>query len=185
MIAKEVLYEVKEKYNIGTAWQLTEHVIIEAMEKYAQQQVNDIYLEMNKIQELKQKKIFVKFIVPDLLPEDGLIRMQYYTNIASDPSKFYFGLSMNTVWTREDLKRMVTVGSLIELPEPILLNFDSDLWLDRDGNVIMALGYDPLNDKNRMIVAKPKSLRRSHVLLMKHLHNNDLPYVYDKHLIVD
>ena len=41
MTAKEILYEIKDRYNIGTAWQLTEHIIIEAMEKYAQQQVKN------------------------------------------------------------------------------------------------------------------------------------------------
>ena len=41
MTAKELLYEIKDRYNIGTAWQLTEHIIIEAMEKYAQQQVKN------------------------------------------------------------------------------------------------------------------------------------------------
>ena len=111
--------------------------------------------------------------------------MQYYTNIADKPSQFYFGLSMNTVWTREDLKKMVIAGSLIELPEPVSLNYENDLWLDKDGNVILALGYDPINDGNRKVVAKPKRLKRSHVLLMKQLRNNDLPLVCDMHLIID
>lgn len=41
MTAKEILYEIKDQHHIGTAWQLTEHIIIEAMEKYAQQQVKN------------------------------------------------------------------------------------------------------------------------------------------------
>lgn len=136
-------------------------------------------------EELKQKKIFVKYLVPDLLPKDGLRRMQYYTNIADEPSQFYFGLSMNTVWTREDLKKMVIAGSLIELPEPVSLSYENDLWLDKDGNVIMALAYDPINDGNRKVIARPKRLKKSHVLLMRQLQNNDLPLVCDQHLIID
>lgn len=41
MTAKKLLYKIKDKYNIGIAWQTTEHVIIEAMEKYAEQQVKN------------------------------------------------------------------------------------------------------------------------------------------------
>jgi len=41
MTAKEILHEIKDQHNISTAWQLTEHIIIEAMEKYAQQQVEN------------------------------------------------------------------------------------------------------------------------------------------------
>ena len=41
MTAKEILYEIKDRHNIGNAWQLTEHIIIEAMEKYAQQQAKN------------------------------------------------------------------------------------------------------------------------------------------------
>lgn len=33
--AKEVLDEIREKHNIGNAWQLTQHVILEAMEEYS------------------------------------------------------------------------------------------------------------------------------------------------------
>ena len=41
MTAKEILYEIKDRYNIENAWELTEHIIIEAMEKYAQQQAKN------------------------------------------------------------------------------------------------------------------------------------------------
>ena len=43
MDAKEVLLETKNKYNIGKAWSLTEHVILEAMEEYAKK-----YFKRNK-----------------------------------------------------------------------------------------------------------------------------------------
>lgn len=38
--AKETLHKVKNRHNIGSAWKLTEHVIIEAMEEYAKQNEN-------------------------------------------------------------------------------------------------------------------------------------------------
>ena len=54
MTAKEILYEIKDRYNIGTAWQLTEHIIIEAMEKYAQQQAKSCANSLD-LRELERK----------------------------------------------------------------------------------------------------------------------------------
>jgi len=39
--AREILYKTKVKHNIGNVWQLTEHIILNAMETYAQQQVKN------------------------------------------------------------------------------------------------------------------------------------------------
>lgn len=41
MTPREILHEIKYEYNIGTTWQLTDDIIIEAMEKYAEQQVRN------------------------------------------------------------------------------------------------------------------------------------------------
>ena len=41
MTAKETLYKIKAKHNIGNAWQVTEPIIIEAMEEFAREAVKN------------------------------------------------------------------------------------------------------------------------------------------------
>ena len=50
MKAKDILYQIKDKHNIGTAWQLTEHIIIEAMELYAHQ-FNNSKINLNELEQ--------------------------------------------------------------------------------------------------------------------------------------
>jgi hypothetical protein len=70
MTAKEILYEIKDKHNIGTAWQLTEHIIIEAMEEYADQQVrkSNVPVKINSLSDLDGKTIPVHFTVKKWQP---------------------------------------------------------------------------------------------------------------------
>ena len=107
------------------------------------------------IEKLKKTKILVRFIVPSILPNNGLVRLQYYTSAADEPEKFYFGLSFRDAWERNHLEKMVANGVLIKLPEEILLEFENDLFLDKDGNIIKALGYDPMGGKEKRVVFNP------------------------------
>lgn len=123
-------------------------------------------------EELKKKTILVKYLIPDKLPERGYRRMQYYTSFADDPENYYQGLSVNTKYNREKLKGWVKQGQLIELREPIVLPYEKDLFLDSEGKIIMASGYDP-KDKDRQVVATPREFNKANIML-KQLDENRL-----------
>lgn len=60
--AKDILYCTKDKYNIGSAWQLTEHIILEAMEEYS---------KLNQVKQIKDINNYIVFIDTD----DGLMQL--------------------------------------------------------------------------------------------------------------
>lgn len=135
------------------------------------------------LDELKRKTILVKYLVPDTLPESGLKRIQYYTNFPEEPGNFYFGLSIRTVFEKTLLRKMVNEGKLIELTESVIVPYDKDLWLDPEGRIVLALGYDPLHDEESKIVAAPSELKKSTILLNRLLDKVELPKISRKHSI--
>lgn len=128
-------------------------------------------------QELKDKIIFVKFVVQDTLPSSGLKRMQYYTSLADVPGKYFFGLSLQRSWSRNELVEMVAKGQLVDLGEPVRLPFEKDLWLDKDGQVIMATAYEPWSDSERRVISRPRQLSKSYTLVDSQLKEDELPNI--------
>jgi len=74
MTAKELLYKIKDQHNIGSAWQLTEHIIIEAMEKYSKQQLKKSSLDIILKDRLKFSRLVEWMNENNMLnPDKGLI----------------------------------------------------------------------------------------------------------------
>lgn len=129
------------------------------------------------IDTLKTKTITVKYIVPDTLPERGLKRLQYYVCFPEEPNRFYFGLSFRNHFEKASLRNMVKSGALFELIEPITVPYEKDLWVDYRGRIILANGYSPLEDSGSRIVATPRQLKKSHMLLDRQLKEVPLPQI--------
>lgn len=128
---------------------------------------------LSDLNEIKAKDFFIRFVVFDLPPKDGLKRCRYYINIAGNPKKFYFGLSFNSIFKIDYLRKLVKNKSIIELIEPIKLKFDNELWLDSEGQLVMAHGAEPWNDKNYRIVGAPVELNKSRLLIDNELKGFD------------
>jgi hypothetical protein len=131
----------------------------------------------------EQETVFIKYLVADEPPKKGLKRMHYYTELPSKPGKYFFGMSYHTEIERDSIRNMVKKGQVIELLDHVEMPLEKDLWLDEDGKVIMAKGYAPWDDKPFNVIAEPKALKKSHVILQKQLNKKNLPNISKRHVI--
>jgi hypothetical protein len=134
---------------------------------------------MNNFETIKNNIYKVKYLIPDTLPLKGLKRMQYYVCHPKDPSKFCLGLSFRTKYDRDMLKGLAKEGKLIELIESIDMPFDMDIWLNPEGQVVLAKGYSSSDAKNLeyVVVASPAELAKINQIFKRTIKKQDLPNI--------
>lgn len=110
-----------------------------------------IFRNQPSVEELKQDTIFVRFVVNNEIPKKGtLLRMTYYTELASRPEEIYYLQSYRRPTDKDAIERMKQEEQIIELPEKIILPWENDVWVDHEGNLFLAKGYAPWEDKENM-----------------------------------
>lgn len=105
------------------------------------------------------QNLLVTHIMIDELPLRGMKRLQYFTATKESYPKgeYYWGASLATKYSSEQLKKIVSNHQAIALPEPVLLDTNSELWLNAEGEVYKAGFVNPNKDCIPVKIFKPFS----------------------------
>jgi hypothetical protein len=97
----------------------------------------------------------ITHVLVDLPPTNGRLRkMTYYTQNPpcnhEDPYFHGMGGIVDSV-TRDAINDWIKAGQVIELPEPLNLDSNDDLWLNSDGHLCTGYGWAPWENKTLVL----------------------------------
>jgi hypothetical protein len=98
----------------------------------------------------------VTHVLPRVLSATGFQKVDYYTQDHSsyETRGIYFrGMGINVFLdavSQKEINHWVNTGQVIELPEPLNLGLDDNLFLNADGH--LYIGRDPILFENAKIV---------------------------------
>lgn len=119
------------------------------------------------LEELKEDRIILKYLVRDALPEKGLRRMTYYSSLASRPKEVYFMRSYRRPVSDESIEMMMEKKQIIKCPLHISIPFEKDVWVDDEGHIYILKGYAPWDDQPANWVWEPDELNPQKQLVDK------------------
>lgn len=110
-----------------------------------------IFRKQPSVEEIKQDTVFLRYVVNDEMPQKGLKRMTYYTELASRPGEIYFLQSYRQPTPDEALKRMQEERQIVQVPGDVTVPWEQDVWLNQEGKVLLAKGYAPWKGKKKLL----------------------------------
>ena len=91
----------------------------------------------------ENKDVFVQYLFPDIAPKKGFKTMRYYTSFMKNSQEFYLGFNNKIKYKKNKLEDLVDKNELIKLPQAIILPYKKNLFLNKNGNIVMISGYLP------------------------------------------
>ena len=128
----------------------------------------------------KTEKRFITHLVVDKIPEEGFIRLSFYTATPEGYNQGkYFWETDNNVLDEDYIKNLENLEQIIRLPIPKELEDKKELWADKDGRVyyssLQGIFQGPFQDRKCLFA--PKQLSRAYRIYKETFGDKPLPKI--------